>query len=53
MMPVQSCRKDGKPGYKYGKSGACYTYTAGNESSRDTAYSKAVKQGQAIKASRQ
>jgi hypothetical protein len=49
-MPVQSCRKDNKPGYKYGEGGACYTYTAGNKVSRDRAYSKAVKQGQAIKA---
>jgi len=50
-MPVQGCRKDGKPGYKYGEGGTCYTYTAGNKASRDAAYSKAVKQGQAIKAS--
>ena len=49
-MPVQACRKNGKPGYKYGASGACYTYTTGNKASRDAAYSKAVKQGQAIKA---
>jgi len=49
-MPVQSCNKDGKPGYKFGKSGTCYTYTSGNKTSRDRAYSKAVKQGQAIKA---
>jgi hypothetical protein len=49
-MPVQSCTKDGKPGYKYGEGGACYTYTPGNKASRDAAYSKAVKQGQAIKA---
>jgi len=50
-MPVQSCRKDGKPGYKYGTNGACYTYTTGNKASRDRAHAKAAKQGQAIKAS--
>jgi hypothetical protein len=50
-MPVQRCSKDGKPGYKYGESGACYTYTAGSRVSRDAAYAKAVIQGQAIKAS--
>lgn len=50
-MPVQSCSKNGKPGKKYGESGKCYTYTKGDKASRDLAYSKAVKQGQAIKAS--
>jgi len=50
-MPIQSCTKDGKPGYKYGESGACYTYTPGNKASRDAAHSKAVRQGQAIKSS--
>ena len=49
-MPVESCRIDGKPGYKFGEYGACYTYTTGNKASRNAAYSKAVKQGQAIKA---
>lgn len=49
-MPVQSCSEGGKPGYKYGEGGACYTYTAGNKASRERAYAKAVRQGQAIKA---
>jgi len=30
-MPIRSCQKDGKPGYKYGDEGACYTYTPGDE----------------------
>ena len=46
-MPVQSCSLDGKSGYKFGKSGKCYTYEKGNEESKDRAYKKAVKQGQA------
>jgi len=50
-MPVQPCRKDGKPGYRYGKSGKCYTYTPGNEKSRKSAKRKAYLQGAAIKAS--
>jgi hypothetical protein len=50
-MPIQSCSKNGDPGYKYGEGGACYTYIAGNKASRDAAYSKAVRQGQAIKSS--
>lgn len=50
-MPIQSCHKGGKPGYKYGGDGACYTYTSGNKASRDAAYTKAGKQAAAIKAS--
>ena len=50
-MPIKSCTKNGKPGYKYGDNGACYTYTANNKASRDSAHAKAVRQGQAIKSS--
>ncbi len=49
-MPVQLCRKDGKPGYKYGESGHCYTYEVGNEASRKKAKQKAHLQGAAIQA---
>ena len=49
-MPVQSCTINGKPGYKAGPNAKCYPYTAGNKTSRDAAYSNAVKQLQAIKA---
>lgn len=42
-MPVQECTKNGKPGYKWGKSGKCYTGGG--------AKAKAEKQGRAIKAS--
>ena len=47
-MPLMKCRKDDKPGWKYGDSGACYTYTAGNEKSEAAAKLKAIKQGVAI-----
>lgn len=47
-MPLMKCRKDDKPGWKYGDSGACYTYTAGNEKSEAAAKLKAIKQGIAI-----
>jgi hypothetical protein len=47
-MPVQDCREDGKPGYKYGDEGFCYTYTPGNEKSRKSAKQKAYLQGVAI-----
>lgn len=47
-MPVKRCRSDDKPGWKYGDSGKCYTYTAGNKKSESTAKLKAAKQGIAI-----
>jgi hypothetical protein len=51
-MPVRECTKDGKPGYKYGEGGYCYTYTPNNESSRKSAKQKAHLQGSAIEARR-
>jgi hypothetical protein len=50
-MPVQSCQKDGKPGFQYGDQGACYTYTPGNKRSKAVAAQKAGAQGAAIKRS--
>lgn len=47
-MPVKKCQKDGKPGYKYGDSGKCYTYESGNEAERKEAKRKAHIQGAAI-----
>ena len=41
-MPIEKCTKGGKPGYQYG-SQKCYTGPGARK--------KAVKQGQAIKAS--
>ena len=49
-MPVQSCNQNGKPGYKYGESGACYTYSPGDEAGRKKAKQKAYIQGAAIAA---
>lgn len=49
-MPVKPCSDGGKPGYKYGDSGHCYTYTKGDEESRKRAKQKAHIQGGAIKA---
>lgn len=49
-MPVKRCQRDGKPGYKWGDEGKCYTYTPGDDSSREQAKNKALEQGQAIKA---
>ena len=50
-MPIKACRSGGKPGYKFGDSGTCYTYTPGNEASRNRAKSKAQRQERAIRAS--
>ena len=47
-MPIQSCTKDGKPSFRWGKTGKCYTYNS--EKGRKAAISKAQKQGRAIKA---
>jgi phage replication-related protein YjqB (UPF0714/DUF867 family) len=41
-MPIQRCQSKGKSGYKYGKSGKCYTGPQGKK--------KAQKQAQAIHA---
>ncbi len=49
-MPVQPCQSDGKPGYKWGESGACYTYTAGDDASMGRARSAAERQGRAARA---
>lgn len=43
-MPIKSCTTDGKPGYKWGESGKCYTYTPGDKASMKAAKAKAIKQ---------
>lgn len=48
FIPVQECQENNKPGYKYGERGKCYTYTPGNEESRNHAKQKAYLQGAAI-----
>lgn len=51
-MPVRSCQSSGKPGYKWGNAGKCYTYPPGNESARKKAKQKAHIQGYAIEKSK-
>ncbi len=46
-MPVMPCQEEGKPGWKFGESGKCYTYTANNKQSEATAKLLAAKQGAA------
>jgi rubrerythrin len=50
IIPVHECTNDGKPGYKYGEAGHCYTYTTGDEESRKHAKQKAYMQAAAIAA---
>jgi len=49
-MPVQKCYRNGKPGFKWGEHGKCYTYTPGSEHEKELAKALALKQGRAIKA---
>ena len=51
-MPIKRCQLGGKPGYKYGDAGKCYTYTKGDEAGRKRAKQRAIKQGAAIEARR-
>lgn len=47
-MPVQSCSVNGKPGFKWGDNGACYTYDPNSPKSKAAARIKAGAQGTAI-----
>lgn len=51
-MPVMGCQQDGRPGFKWGDQGQCYTYTPGNEDERDAAREAALRQGRAIEANK-
>ena len=47
-MPVKTCVSEGKPGFKWGDEGKCYTYMPGNEEAKERAKKKALRQGRAI-----
>lgn len=47
-MPVQQCQKDGRPGYRWGQGGRCFTYDPADEGAKDRAKKKAQQQGVAI-----
>lgn len=47
-MPLKRCSDSGKPGWKWGDRGKCYTYKKGDPSSEKKAKKKAIKQGVAI-----
>lgn len=50
-MPVGPCSQGGKPGFKWGNEGKCYTYTSGDEASKNSARRKAQRQGLAARLS--
>jgi hypothetical protein len=47
-VPIKQCSEGGKPGYKWGDQGACYTYSPGDDAGRAKARVKAGMQGEAI-----
>ena len=47
-MPVTRVMIDGKPAYRWGKSGKAYTYKAGDTQSRKRAKQSAINQGLAV-----
>ena len=51
-MPIKRCTSGGRPGYKWGDSGKCYTYTPGDKRSRERARERALRQARAIQANR-
>jgi hypothetical protein len=48
-MPVGPCSSGNNPGFRWGDSGKCYTYTAGDKASMDQARKKAEAQGLAAR----
>jgi len=46
-MPIVSCELDGRPGFRWGGSGKCYTYSEGDPESMRVARARASAQGQA------
>jgi len=49
-MPVGPCQENGKPGWRWGGHGKCYTYTEGDKEGSTRAHSKAEAQGRAAHA---
>ena len=51
-MPVQECREEGRPGWRWGSRGKCYTYSPGDDRGRREAREKAERQGRAVEGKR-
>lgn len=52
VNPMMRCTSSGKPGFKWGEKGKCYTYTPSNKASINKAKRKARMQGKAIEMSK-
>jgi hypothetical protein len=48
-MPVQRCVLEGRPGFKWGRRGKCYTYEPNNAAERERARRRAEEQGRAAR----
>lgn len=51
-MPAQRCRANGRRGWKWGRTGKCYTYRTGDKAGSKRAMALARKQGFAIEKSK-
>ena len=49
-MPVEECTENGKPGFKWGSRGKCYTYNPNKKGAAARARVKAELQGRAAHA---
>lgn len=47
-MPMKRCDVDGKPGFKWGDAGKCYTYTPGDAASIRAARKRCLQQAAAM-----
>lgn len=52
VNPMMRCTAGGKPGFKWGERGKCYTYTPSNKASINKAKRKARMQGKAVEMSK-
>jgi tRNA splicing endonuclease len=51
-MPIEVCKENNKNGFKYGNKGRCYTYETNSKRSQAEALKLALKQMQAVHASK-
>lgn len=52
-MPLTRCEHEGQPGWRWGETGKCYTYTPEDPESEQRAKASALRQGRAILARRE
>lgn len=47
-MPLQRCEEEGRPGWKWGEAGKCFTYAPGSAAAEKLARQRAMAQAVAI-----